>query len=65
MGPPYLEVAEIPTKLAAKGEVVKAPLVVEDMASEVCQHGQSPLYHLWRGRGGGKIFNVFPNPLPA
>ena len=24
MGPPYLEVAEIPTKLAAKREVVKA-----------------------------------------
>jgi hypothetical protein len=63
MGPPYLEVAEIPTKLAAKGEVVKAPLVVEDMASEVCQHGQSPLYHLWRGRRGGKIFMMIRAPF--
>ncbi|KAG0626553.1 hypothetical protein M758_2G134800 [Ceratodon purpureus] len=63
MGPPYLEAAEIPTKLAAKGEVVKAPLVVDGKTWSVTCVSMGNPHCITFGEEGGEGLNVDAIPL--
>lgn len=63
MGPPYLEAAEIPTKLAAKGEVVKAPLVVDGKTWLVTCVSMGNPHCITFGEEGGEELNVDALPL--
>jgi diaminopimelate epimerase len=55
MGPPYLEAAEIPTKLAARGEVVKAPLVVDGKTWLVTCVSMGNPHCITFGEEGGEV----------
>lgn len=55
MGPPYLEAAEVPTKLAAKGEVVKAPLVVDGKTWLVTCVSMGNPHCITFGEEGGEV----------
>ncbi|KAG0569747.1 hypothetical protein M758_6G109600 [Ceratodon purpureus] len=63
MGPPYLEAAEIPTKLAARGEVVKAPLVVDGKTWQVTCVSMGNPHCITFGEEGGEGLNVDALPL--
>lgn len=55
MGPPYLEAAEVPTKLADKGEVVKAPLVVDGKTWLVTCVSMGNPHCITFGEEGGEV----------
>lgn len=63
MGPPYLEAAEVPTLLAEKGEVVKAPLVVDGKTWLVTCVSMGNPHCITFGEEGGQGLNVDALPL--